>query len=325
MTTSISAIKTKSRNACPVCGNKGSMLYKDMQDYFLSTPGLWTINKCSNNSCSMLWLNPMPLEEEIWKAYQAYHTHSNANKKTTSDPLLSLITRLTKLLVLPISILNGLYLQRKKLRTMFLGKTGGRLLDVGCGGGRFLRRMKKNGWQVEGSDFDDQVANEVMDKYGIHVHTGDLKEINLSDNSFDAITLSHTIEHLYDPLESIKRCHQLLKKEGKLIVTTPNANSLSHQRYGKYWRGLEPPRHIQIFTPNSLSSIIVRAGFSNKIVDTLSTGSAGIYKVSALASRKKTFIMRLLLTIESIFLELLEQYRNNGSNGQDILIIATKE
>jgi len=45
MTTSISAIKTKSRNACPVCGNKGSTLYKDMQDYFLGTPGLWTINK----------------------------------------------------------------------------------------------------------------------------------------------------------------------------------------------------------------------------------------------------------------------------------------
>jgi len=112
-----------------------------------------------------------------------------------------------------------------------------------------------------------------MDKYGIHVHTGDLKEINLSDNSFDAITLSHTIEHLYDPLESIKRCHQLLKKEGKLIVTTPNANSLSHQRYGKYWRGLEPPRHIQIFTANSLS-----------------TGAAGIYKVSALASRKKIIL-----------------------------------
>ena len=325
MTTSISAIKTKSRDICPVCRHEGSILYKDMKDYFLSTPGLWTINKCSNNSCSTLWLNPMPLEEEIWKAYQTYHTHSNANKKTTSDHIVSLIARLTKLLVLPISILNGLYLQRKKLRTMFLGKTGGRLLDVGCGGGRFLRRMKKNGWQVEGSDFDDQVANEVMDKYGIHVHIGDLKEINFSDNSFDAITLSHTIEHLYDPLESIKRCHQLLKKEGKLIVTTPNANSLSHQRYGKYWRGLEPPRHIQIFTANSLSNIIGQAGFSNKIVNTLSTGSAGIYKVSALASQKKSFFMKALRTIESIFLELVEQHDNNNDNGQDILIIATKE
>ena len=323
MTTSISAIKTKSRNACPVCGNKGSMLYKDMQDYFLSTPGLWTINKCSNNSCSTLWLNPMPLEEEIWKAYQAYHTHSNANKKTTSDHLLSLITRLTKLLVLPISILNGLYLQRKKLRTMFLGKTGGRLLDVGCGGGRFLRRMKKNGRQVEGSDFDDQAANGVKDKYGICIHTGDLKEIELSDNSFDATTLSHIIEHLCNPLESIKRCHQLLKKRGGLIVTTSNGNSLSHQRYGKYWRRLESPRHIQIFTPNSLSNVVGQAGFSNRVVKTLSTGAAGIYKVGALASQKKSLFMKTLRSIGSIFLELFEQHRNDI--GQEILIIATKE
>jgi SAM-dependent methyltransferase len=209
MTTPISAIKTKPRDVCPVCGHEGSTLYKDMKDYFLSTPGLWTINKCSNNSCSTLWLNPMPLEEEIWKAYQTYHTHSNA------------------------------------------------------------------------------------------------------------------IEHLYDPLESIKRCHQLLKKGGKLIVTTPNGNSLSHQRYGEYWRGLEPPRHIQIFTPNSLSNVVEQAGFSNRVVKTLSTGAAGIYKVSALASKKKSFFMKTLRTIESIFLELVEQHRNDI--GQDILIIATKE
>ena len=325
MTHSINTIKTKSRELCPVCECKGRILYEDIQDYFLSTPGLWTINKCSNNSCGMLWLNPAPLEEEIWKAYQNYHTHSDINKKTISDHLISLISRLTKLSLLPIFILNGLHMQHRNLRTMFLGKSTGRLLDVGCGGGRFLKRMKKYGWKVEGNDFDNKVANEVINKYDIHVHSGDIREIKFPDNSFDAITLSHTIEHFYSPLESIRRCHQLLKKGGKLIITTPNANSLSHQRYGVYWRGLEPPRHIQIFTPNSLSSIIVRAGFSNKIVDTLSTGSAGIYKVSALASRKKTFIMRLLLTIESIFLELLEQYRNNGDNGQDILIIATKE
>ena len=163
-----------------------------------------------------------------------------------------------------------------------------------------------------------------MDKYGIHVHTGDLKDINLSGNSFDAITLSHTIEHLYDPLESIKRCHQLLKKGGKLIVTTPNANSLSHQRYREYWRGLEPPRHIQVFTPNSLSNVVEQAGFSNRTVKTLSTGAAGIYKVSALASKKKSFSMKTLRTIESIFRELVEQHCNNDDIGQDILIIATK-
>ncbi len=76
------------------------------------------------------------------------------------------------------------------------------------------------------------------------------------------------------------------KNGGKLIVTTPNGNSLSHQRYGEYWRGLEPPRHIQIFTPNSLYNVVKQAGFSTRVVKTLSIGAAGIYKVSALASKK---------------------------------------
>jgi hypothetical protein len=57
----------------------------------------------------------------------------------------------------------------------------------------------------------------------------------------------------------------------------------------------------------------------------LSTGSAGIYKVSALASQKKSFFMKVLRTIESIFLELVEQHDNDNDNGQDILIIAIKE
>jgi hypothetical protein len=68
-----------------------------------------------------------------------------------------------------------------------------------------------------------------------------------------------------------------------------------------------------------------QAGFSNRVVKTLSTGAAGIYKVSALASKKKSFFMKTLRTIESIFLELVEQHRNDNDIGQDILIIATKE
>ena len=77
---------------------------------------------------------------------------------------------------------------------MTLKKTpAGRLLDIGCGGGRFMNRMKRLGWEVEGIDFDEKATGKITARYGMKTYTGDLVKSRLPDEYFDAITLSHTI------------------------------------------------------------------------------------------------------------------------------------
>jgi SAM-dependent methyltransferase len=137
---------------------------------------------------------------------------------------------------------------------------GGQLLDVGCGNGDFLSYMRGLGWSVRGLDFDP-VAVEACESQGITAFCGSLEEAQYEENQFDAITLGHVIEHVHDPEASLRACYRILKPGGLLYLETPNIESSGHQRWGKHWRGLEPPRHLIIFTPKSLAALTERTGF----------------------------------------------------------------
>jgi 2-polyprenyl-3-methyl-5-hydroxy-6-metoxy-1,4-benzoquinol methylase len=138
----------------------------------------------------------------------------------------------------------------------FPRKAGGRLLDVGCGAGGFLKQMQQLGWTVQGVDFDAQAVATAR-ALGLDVRLGG---IEAAEGSFDAIALNHVIEHVHDPLALLQACAQALNTTGALWVATPNLQSFGHSRYGRFWRGLEAPRHLQLFTAASLGSLLLRAG-----------------------------------------------------------------
>jgi SAM-dependent methyltransferase len=83
-------------------------------------------------------------------------------------------------------------------------------------------------------------------------------------DSFDAVTLSHVIEHLHDPVESLAACLRLLKPGGQIWVATPNVEGLGHRRFGRDWFGLDPPRHLVIFTRRALDRALRSAGFESR-------------------------------------------------------------
>jgi len=136
----------------------------------------------------------------------------------------------------------------------------GRLLDVGCGSGDWLASMRERGWQVAGTDFDEN-AVKVARQRGLDVVCGPLEQQHFADNSFNAVTLSHVIEHVPDPVAELKECLRILKPGGKLVLFTPNSASLSHKVFKRDWRGLEPPRHLHIFSMDSMRRLLEKAGF----------------------------------------------------------------
>lgn len=134
-----------------------------------------------------------------------------------------------------------------------------KLLDYGCGNGSFLLVAKQCGYTVYGVDFDPvavETAKHVVD----NVYCGDVSCLP-EDLLFDAITVSHVIEHLYDPIGTLKQIYHHLKPGGFIYIETPNIDSIGHQYYKSAWRGLEPPRHLQIFSLASLSGLLNKAGF----------------------------------------------------------------
>ena len=270
-------LRTRARLGCYLCGAQGYRLYDGLEDRLFGVPGLWNLKKCPSPGCGLVWLDPTPLEEDIGKAYESYYTHQGRPappdtwlrrvyprlrdaylaRRYSYGEKMALWKRLFGLL---------LYLHPgRRADTDFsvmylLARPGGRLLEVGCGSGRMLRLMKDHGWEVEGVDFDPAAVENARSK-GLDVRLGTLEDQNYPDDHFDAVTMSHLVEHVPDPLQLLLESYRILKPGGRMVVVTPNNESLGHKMFGRDWRGLEPPRHLHVFNLASLRQLTSRAGF----------------------------------------------------------------
>jgi SAM-dependent methyltransferase len=242
-----------------MCGSAGHPLYEALHDQLFGAPGQWEIFRCSNSDCRMMWLNPKPLASEVAKAYRSYYTHEGDVPK---GPLRAALSKVLHLLVDACVALSGLRRERRNLSSLHLdARVPGELLEIGCGDGGFLQRMRLLGWKVQGIDFDAAAVALAQRKLGPSVRTGQLSEQMFPPGHFDAIVMNHVIEHVDDPLGLLAEVHRILKPGGLFTCVTPNADSWGSRRFGRAWRGLEPPRHINIFSMTALERAARRAGF----------------------------------------------------------------
>jgi SAM-dependent methyltransferase len=98
--------------------------------------------------------------------------------------------------------------------------------------------------------------------------------------------MSHSIEHVHDPVGWLAEARRLLRPLGRLAIATPNARSFLHRRFGRHWFPLEPPRHLHIFNRAALESALRKAGFGRFRVFTSSRDAKGVFLASrAIRSR----------------------------------------
>ncbi len=287
--TSDNSIRTAQRSRCALCGQWGEPLYTGLKDPLFGAPGTWRLARCSDRRCGLVWMDPMPLTEDLGRVYHGYYTHADPSEAAAGNfprraygaikgdylagrygypvaPKHSLSGRLGWLLYLLPLRRGGVDSEVRYLRAC----PGGRLLDIGCGGGKWLAKMRGLGWEVRGVDFDAE-AVAVAAHRGLGVDHGSLEAVGYPGGSFDAITLNHVIEHLPDPVSTIEECRRLLKPGGHLVMVTPNSASLGHRLFKGVWRGLEPPRHLHLFCLDSMRAGLKRAGFGHFDVRTVNS------------------------------------------------------
>ncbi|HVO35566.1 MAG TPA: class I SAM-dependent methyltransferase [Gemmatimonadales bacterium] len=143
---------------------------------------------------------------------------------------------------------------------------GGELLDVGCGGGAFLDRMRALGWRVLGVDSEPRAVEFARTHRGLDVVAGTLEEQRFSDGRFDAVTASHVVEHVHNPRSFLRECARVTRPGGRVVLVTPNIESLGRRRLGGSWIGLDPPRHLHLFSRATLSRLAEQAGLEVRSV-----------------------------------------------------------
>lgn len=274
---------------CPLCGSeRRKTLYAGLTDRLFGAPGEWTLKECCH--CGLVYLDPRPTREDIGKAYENYYTHTASMSPKGNSPLHRFYRTIKagylgrrwgyghdlkswQRMLGPLLYLHPGRRSQLDSTVMYLKSTlGGRLLDVGCGSGELLERMQGLGWDAEGLD-TDAVAIQTARERGLRVHSGTLEQQSYPEASFDAITLNHVIEHVHDLRTLLRKCHRLLKPGGRVVVVTPNVRSLGHKRFKAYWRGLEPPRHLQVFSGASLCRLAEATGFRCFITTTMQSAN----------------------------------------------------
>ena len=340
-----SFIRSVPQTKCYICESVGKTIYSSLNDRTYGSKGLWSLSKCTNPDCGLFWLDPMPLEEDIWKAYKTYYTHANTNsailpflrplEKGYLNIKYGYYSESIKVIQKIMGVMLYLFPTEKAevdFSVMYLNSNpGGKLLDVGCGNGWFLIKMRELEWSVSGVDFDSK-AVEFCKSQNLNVGLGTLQSQNYPDDYFDIITINHVIEHVYDPFELLKECHRILKKNGTLIIETPNTNSWLHKYiYKENWFPLEPPRHIMIFNPQNLDRLVRKAGFISTKAASAFRNEFWVYLVSRSIKKTKYFALEgkrkpIIHHIIGRSIQFISWFINifNKNWGGETLIIAKK-
>ncbi|MBK6935919.1 MAG: class I SAM-dependent methyltransferase [Chitinophagaceae bacterium] len=231
-------------NQCPVCGSANISSVLQAKDFTASNE-TFTIFEC--HSCTFRFTQDVPGATSIAPYYKAesYISHTDSTK--------GLINRLYH------SVRKLTIRQKCKLVKKVTGRGKGNMLDVGAGTGVFVKAMLENGWQVTGLEPDAEARKVAKEVYGATLSS--IEDFyHLPDNSFDAITLWHVLEHVHDLKGYMAKLKSLLKESGRLIIAVPNYTSGDAAVYKEFWAAYDVPRHLYHFSPQSMQKLVEESG-----------------------------------------------------------------
>ena len=127
----------------------------------------------------------------------------------------------------------------------------GKLLDIGCGTGDFLVEAKNQGWTILGFEPNSD-AKQLAANKGVSF-TEDI--FALPENTFDAVTMWHVLEHVPNLSEYIANLKRIVKPDGTIIIAVPNYKSYDAKYYNRFWAAYDVPRHLWHFSKTSIKRL----------------------------------------------------------------------
>lgn len=184
--------------------------------------------------CGFVTLDPLPGEKTLGGYYRRYYWQDNRGQDS------KYLKTLFAIRMRPII---------KELKVMCPGKR--RLLDWGAGDGNLVRLLNESGFSAWGIDPHSPASRDkTIFKATIH-------KTPFADHYFDGIIGSHVLEHVRNPVASIRSALRLLKPNGIFIIEVPNIRSLQFRLFGSRWQPLEIPFHLNHFSPKSLQDLFI--------------------------------------------------------------------
>ncbi|MEO6435832.1 MAG: class I SAM-dependent methyltransferase [Tepidisphaeraceae bacterium] len=256
--------------ACLLCGGGTFAVTHKGRDWILHHPVTLRIVRC--NDCGLHYTNPRPTLDRLGDYYPGEYAPYQRDDGDSRGRGWLKDRVLREAYGAPSRRPSGI--GRAAARAAMLVKSPrsfgfgvawrgeGKLLDFGCGAGKFLRRMDSVGWDVTGLDFSTSAVESVR-KSGLKALQGTLPHPELGPASFDVVTLRHALEHVPAPLEVLRAVRELLRAGGQVVIQVPNYASWERDYFGDASPLLDLPRHLTHFTPATLRDMLTAAGFAS--------------------------------------------------------------
>lgn len=228
--------------ACPLCGEARDRPFLKVRDREWGAAGEFQLVRCAG--CGLVYLNPRPTRATIHHCYPSTYFSSCPREWVSwgsGSPRIA-----------------GFVLWRAYGWAFARG--GERVLDVGCGKGEGLEFLRAAGKEVWGVDVSPEAVQEARDR-GLKVVEGDLEGAKFPDGFFDGVVLSHSLEHIHDPVGLLREVRRILKPGGSCFVEVPNIESPWFFLTRDRWHPLQVPLHLCHFSPATLGRALERAGF----------------------------------------------------------------
>lgn len=191
---------------------------------------------------------------------------------------------------------------------------GRKLLEFGCGDGRFLRLAKKRGWQGIGLESNRELADYCTKTFGLDVRVGDLGGLSEKEGPFDLVVCRYVLEHLRDPASVLDQIRSVCAPGALLIIKVPNLKGWQQRLFGERWFPYQIRDHTHFFDRAVLTRMVKDSGFEPVAIDSPISAVDFLDFAASLAPswfppRGPTFLplaaLSLLACIPAIFFSLL--------------------
>jgi SAM-dependent methyltransferase len=234
-------------SACLVCGSdRFAPLFRASDRLYHTTTREFAVVRCGE--CGLVRLDPQPAPEELRQYYP--DSYWFAPDQSAASRLEEAYRRL----VLRDHV-------RFVAQALCRSQARGPLLDVGSGGGLFLRLMRERGFRAVGLDFSREAAAIAWRQQQAPAVCAMLENAPFAAESLAGVTMFHVLEHLPDPRAYLSAARTLLAPDGRLVVQVPNLSSWQFRLLGRSWNGVDVPRHLFDFRDRDVEELLEQCGF----------------------------------------------------------------
>lgn len=233
------------KNKCKICGTRVKLLIHDIYDDRYGAPGSYNIYRCKK--CGFGFTNPKIRNTKVGEFYDRYYPLSAVTPEQVKKSAViksALFTWLTGT-----DNVSHLYI-----------KPHTSVLDIGSAGGQSLIEISKLKGKAFGIEPNPN-AKIIAKKLNLDVYTGLITDNPFPDKKFDFVTASQVLEHDCSPKTFLKAVRKKIKKNGTVILSVPNFDSVYRKIFGKKWIHWHVPYHCNFFTKKSFEILANEMGF----------------------------------------------------------------